>query len=522
MKMGRPALAVRVYHAMIKAGIQPSAVTYGFYNKAVIEGSWPSKKRNWKILLIAILACLYLQRRLKRKHRLEQSDEMGDFSSLTRSNSISSRKSISALDVGVDEDLAEEVHKHLLSKKISTGSKRKSSIYKLSTNLLPGMGESGDYVVRGDSSYMAEKSPRWGESGVEERQPSVSRGLWSSMRLSDTSGATKLRRLSRVVDTSELEVPKLNVEITSCTQCSSCKRLIYDEQIMANWSDNDADYKSSCPYCHTKLVASLTIIIKQTLPYKEGSSKERGKQQDATIPEEDEHPLSPIARSKTWDRKSSQKLTKSKTVDPSSKSHKLVKSKATSSENCEVSRQREGSPESSTLPPEFLTPPRCTDPLHRKIKGFGHGVGGTPSSFIGDEVSSGSKTTTGESSGKTLDSVSVTRSLTAPSKEVALKLNSEEVGSGGSNEAESVVKKEGSSDPHSYAATAAAGSQSDSKEKGREETDFGVSGYIAQLKARGHKRSSSAPVHYQPLPIPMAVQSPTTQGDSGLAPKEKV
>ena len=38
VKLGRPALAVRVYHEMIKAGLQPSAVTYGFYNKAVIEG----------------------------------------------------------------------------------------------------------------------------------------------------------------------------------------------------------------------------------------------------------------------------------------------------------------------------------------------------------------------------------------------------------------------------------------------------------------------------------------------------
>ena len=46
VKLGWPTLAVRVYHEMIKAGIQPNAVTYGFYNKAVIEGKWPSKKHN--------------------------------------------------------------------------------------------------------------------------------------------------------------------------------------------------------------------------------------------------------------------------------------------------------------------------------------------------------------------------------------------------------------------------------------------------------------------------------------------
>lgn len=33
--------------------------------------------------------------------------------------------------------------------------------------------------------------------------------------------------------------------------------------IMANWSENDADYKTKCPYCKSYLVASLTIIKKQ-------------------------------------------------------------------------------------------------------------------------------------------------------------------------------------------------------------------------------------------------------------------
>ena len=33
VKIGRPALAVKVYNEMVKAGIQPNAITYGFYNK---------------------------------------------------------------------------------------------------------------------------------------------------------------------------------------------------------------------------------------------------------------------------------------------------------------------------------------------------------------------------------------------------------------------------------------------------------------------------------------------------------
>ena len=32
---------------------------------------------------------------------------------------------------------------------------------------------------------------------------------------------------------------------------------------MANWSCNEADYKTSCPYCSAQVVASLTVVIKQ-------------------------------------------------------------------------------------------------------------------------------------------------------------------------------------------------------------------------------------------------------------------
>lgn len=38
---GQPALAVRVFFEMKKAGIRPNAVTYGYYNKAVLESKWP-------------------------------------------------------------------------------------------------------------------------------------------------------------------------------------------------------------------------------------------------------------------------------------------------------------------------------------------------------------------------------------------------------------------------------------------------------------------------------------------------
>jgi len=56
--------------------------------------------------------------------------------------------------------------------------------------------------------------------------------------------------------------PSLEVEMTSCSQCPSCERLLYDEQIMSGWTGDDGNYKTTCPFCGKQMVASLTVITK--------------------------------------------------------------------------------------------------------------------------------------------------------------------------------------------------------------------------------------------------------------------
>jgi len=53
----------------------------------------------------------------------------------------------------------------------------------------------GDYVVRGDSSYMAEKSPRWAEEEGEGEEERLTRGVWQYS--TEEQSSTKIRRLSR-------------------------------------------------------------------------------------------------------------------------------------------------------------------------------------------------------------------------------------------------------------------------------------------------------------------------------------
>ncbi|KAI1888537.1 hypothetical protein AGOR_G00186190 [Albula goreensis] len=45
-----PVMAVRVLVEMKKAGVQPNAITYGYYNKAVLESPWPSRNRSGHFL----------------------------------------------------------------------------------------------------------------------------------------------------------------------------------------------------------------------------------------------------------------------------------------------------------------------------------------------------------------------------------------------------------------------------------------------------------------------------------------
>uniref|UniRef100_A0A8C4T198 DENN domain containing 4A n=1 Tax=Erpetoichthys calabaricus TaxID=27687 RepID=A0A8C4T198_ERPCA len=73
---GQPVLAVRVLFEMKKAGVQPNAITYGYYNKAVLESTWPSSTRGgyflWMKVRNVILAVTQFRRALKKQPPVSQ------------------------------------------------------------------------------------------------------------------------------------------------------------------------------------------------------------------------------------------------------------------------------------------------------------------------------------------------------------------------------------------------------------------------------------------------------------------
>ncbi|XP_058246748.1 DENN domain-containing protein 4B-like isoform X3 [Hemibagrus wyckioides] len=70
---GQPVLAVKVLLEMKKAGITPNAITYGYYNKAVLESKWPSTNQGgrlrWAKLRNVLLAVAQFRQPIKHRQK---------------------------------------------------------------------------------------------------------------------------------------------------------------------------------------------------------------------------------------------------------------------------------------------------------------------------------------------------------------------------------------------------------------------------------------------------------------------
>lgn len=62
-----PILAVRLYYLMKRSGVQPNALTYGFYNRCMLDAQWPSDSANasrlrWTRLKNVVMGAAHLRR----------------------------------------------------------------------------------------------------------------------------------------------------------------------------------------------------------------------------------------------------------------------------------------------------------------------------------------------------------------------------------------------------------------------------------------------------------------------------
>lgn len=82
----QPVLAVRVLFDMKKAGLQPNAITYGYYNKAVLESTWPSSTRGgyfmWRKLRNIVFGVVQFKQAMRKQPSLRKESQLSDGSDL--------------------------------------------------------------------------------------------------------------------------------------------------------------------------------------------------------------------------------------------------------------------------------------------------------------------------------------------------------------------------------------------------------------------------------------------------------
>ncbi|XP_051901548.1 DENN domain-containing protein 4B-like isoform X2 [Pristis pectinata] len=365
---GEPVLAVRVLHEMKKAGIIPNAVTYGYYNKAVLESKWPSRSQGgrlrWTKLRNVIMATAQFRRPLRERQGqlgsrtpLDQSQEeeapkagpraalqrhttwAGSSGSLEawdvcrpslvksrstsctraksgplppgRTPSLSSPRWAGRLvgrisrsasrdrlpngpsrprhpspssrppsqtevpspegpgqrrDVRYSRRGARELDENSNNVRLTTRSlsRKIHSLLTSSSNRRPVHGGAGG---RSRGSSLAELTASTERLGLQSARDTDSEDWVSGTDRESTdfdSSSSDLRETpdsrSRTSSTS-LQTASIEVLLSSCSPCTSCSSLVYDEEIMAGWTADDSNLNTSCPFCSCSFVPLLNVEI---------------------------------------------------------------------------------------------------------------------------------------------------------------------------------------------------------------------------------------------------------------------
>ncbi|XP_077372897.1 C-myc promoter-binding protein isoform X2 [Festucalex cinctus] len=104
----QPVLAVKVLFEMKKAGIQPNAITYGYYNKAVLESTWPSTTRGgfflWGKLRNVVLGIGQFKQAGKKQtlHRETQLSDGSDLDTVSHGSLDSANDSAERTSIDTD------------------------------------------------------------------------------------------------------------------------------------------------------------------------------------------------------------------------------------------------------------------------------------------------------------------------------------------------------------------------------------------------------------------------------------
>uniref|UniRef100_A0AAQ4S5F5 DENN domain containing 4B n=1 Tax=Gasterosteus aculeatus aculeatus TaxID=481459 RepID=A0AAQ4S5F5_GASAC len=298
---GQPVLAVRVLLEMKKAGITPNTITYGYYNKAVLESKWPSTNQGgrlrWAKLRNVLLAVAQFRRPVKRQRKCgsvgsREGQTTFMYSYLTvvflfvLYSSCVTPPSLCHSEVAL-------CRKSLLRHTGTNGCSDSASCKPpmgLSNTSTPSIAPPGGLLVRRsqvclstfykECAESAESEPdcscqpakRDGRSGpnsdfLDERHKVYFNNLILHMSIFVLKPVLILKPMyghdimCPHVVSSVLPPCGSQVLMSSCSLCRSCNSLVYDEEIMAGWTSDDSNLNSSCPFCCASFVPFLNAEV---------------------------------------------------------------------------------------------------------------------------------------------------------------------------------------------------------------------------------------------------------------------
>uniref|UniRef100_A0A8C6LF44 DENN domain containing 4B n=1 Tax=Nothobranchius furzeri TaxID=105023 RepID=A0A8C6LF44_NOTFU len=231
---GQPVLAVRVLLEMKKAGITPNTITYGYYNKAVLESKWPSTNQGgrlrWAKLRNVVLAVAQFRRPIRRR---QKSDSMG------------SRLVYMYIYIYICVCIYIYIYIYIYMKVC------------MCVYLCIYLCASHPFFPSGTRTSQRTASSHTGTNGASaSRRPPLARRDTSSPSPA-VLGGTLVQRSQVCLSTFYTEC----VLMSSCSLCRGCNSLVYDEEIMAGWTSDDSNLNSSCPFCRTSFVPFLNAEV---------------------------------------------------------------------------------------------------------------------------------------------------------------------------------------------------------------------------------------------------------------------
>uniref|UniRef100_A0A671V5S4 DENN/MADD domain containing 4A n=1 Tax=Sparus aurata TaxID=8175 RepID=A0A671V5S4_SPAAU len=276
----QPVLAVRVLFEMKKAGVQPNAITYGYYNKAVLESTWPSTTRGgyflWGKLRNVVLGVLQFKRAGRKQQTLHRDAQLsGENTFLTQFLLISDSPLSSRAP---SMDLQNPSSPLFRSASSPHTSPRPSALLRSNTHL-PLPVKSKDRLRPSPSLPLGvcNRDRERPSSLVSPSSPTPSASSFSMDSLFTptldifkssviSAGKGVAEKASRLYSRLSSQTSLTQVLMSSCSLCKTCDCLVYDEEIMAGWTANDSNLNSTCPFCGTAFLPFLNVEIKDLRP----------------------------------------------------------------------------------------------------------------------------------------------------------------------------------------------------------------------------------------------------------------